>query len=76
MYGWHDGQNAAQSNVSCAANAAAAEISYRSKYYWAMAGSNDCKHLLNFSMELTGNVAGIYVRSRRHLAVTGVPGGT
>ena len=27
MYGWHDSQNAAQSNVSCAANAVASEIS-------------------------------------------------
>ena len=55
MYGWHDGQNAAQSNVSCAANAVASEISIGINTM-AMSGNN-CKHLLNFN-GTNGNVAG------------------
>ena len=55
MYGWHDSQNAAQSNVSCAANAVASEISIGINTM-AMSGNN-CKHLLNFN-GTNGNVAG------------------
>ncbi|MDA9975013.1 hypothetical protein N9E71_04170 [Candidatus Pelagibacter sp.] len=55
MYGWHDGQNAAKSNVSCAANAVASEISIGINTM-AMSGNN-CKHLLNFN-GTNGNVAG------------------
>ena len=55
MYGWHDGQNAAQSNVSCAANAVASEISIGINTM-GMDG-NDCIHLLNFN-GTNGNVAG------------------
>jgi hypothetical protein len=55
MYGWHDSQNAAQSNVSCAANAVASEISIGINTM-TMSGNN-CKHLLNFN-GTNGNVAG------------------
>ena len=55
MYGWHQSQNAAQSNVSCAANAVASEISIGINTM-AMSGNN-CKHLLNFN-GTNGNVAG------------------
>jgi hypothetical protein len=55
MYGWHTGQNAAQSNVSCAANAVASEISIGINTM-SMDGNN-CKHLLNFN-GTNGNVAG------------------
>ena len=55
MYGWHDSQNAAQSNVSCAANAVASEISIGINTM-GMSGNN-CKHLLNFN-GTNGNVAG------------------
>ena len=55
MYGWHDGQNAAQSNVSCAANAVASEISIGINTM-GMDGNN-CIHLLNFN-GTNGNVAG------------------
>ena len=55
MYGWHDSQNAAQSNVSCAANAVASEISIGINTM-GMSGNN-CIHLLNFN-GTNGNVAG------------------
>ena len=55
MYGWHDSQNAAKSNVSCAANAVASEISIGINTM-SMDG-NHCKHLLNFN-GTNGNVAG------------------
>lgn len=55
MYGWHDSQNASKSNVSCAANAVASEISIGINTM-AMSGNN-CKHLLNFN-GTNGNVAG------------------
>ena len=55
MYGWHDSQNAAKSNVSCTANAVASEISIGINTM-AMSGNN-CKHLLNFN-GTNGNVAG------------------
>ena len=55
MYGWHDSQNAAQSNVSCAANAVASEISIGINTM-NMSGNN-CVHLLNFN-GTNGNVAG------------------
>ena len=47
MYGWHQSQNAAQSNVSCAANAVASEVSIGINTV-TMDGNN-CKHLLNFN---------------------------
>ena len=47
MYGWHQNQNAAQSNVSCATNAVASEVSIGINTV-TMSGSN-CKHLLNFN---------------------------
>jgi hypothetical protein len=55
MYGWHQGQNAAQSNVSCAANAVASEVSLGINTM-TMDGNN-CKHLLNFN-GTNGIVAG------------------
>jgi hypothetical protein len=55
MYGWHDSQNAAKSNVSCTANAVASEISIGINTM-SMDGNN-CKHLLNFN-GTNGNVAG------------------
>ena len=55
MYGWHDSQNAAQSNVSCAANAVVTEVSIGINTV-TMDGNN-CKHLLNFN-GTNGNVAG------------------
>ena len=55
MYGWHESQNAAQSNVSCAANAVASEISIGINTM-GMNGNN-CIHLLNFN-GTNGNVAG------------------
>ena len=47
MYGWHQSQNAAQSNVSCAANEVASEISIGINTVFM--DGNDCKHLLNFN---------------------------
>jgi len=47
MYGWHQSQNAAQSNVSCAGNAVASEVSIGINTV-TMDGNN-CKHLLNFN---------------------------
>ena len=48
IYGYSDNINAAQSNVSCTANAVASEISIGINTM-TMDGNNDCNHLLNFN---------------------------
>ena len=56
IYGYSDNINAAQSNVSCTANAVASEISIGINTM-TMDGNNDCNHLLNFN-GTNGIVAG------------------
>ena len=56
MYGFHNNQSAAQSNVNCDAGAVASEISIGINTM-TMDGNNDCNHLLNFN-GTNGVVAG------------------
>ena len=57
IYGYSDNINAAQSNVSCTANAVASEISIGVNTMTTENGTNDCHHLLNFN-GTNGIVAG------------------
>ena len=57
IYGYSDNINAAQSNVSCTANAVASEISIGVNTMTTENGTNDCRHLLNFN-GTNGIVAG------------------
>ena len=57
IYGYSDNINAAQSNVSCTANAVASEISIGINTMTTENGTNDCHHLLNFN-GTNGIVAG------------------
>ena len=57
IYGYSDNINSAESNVSCTANAVAAEISIGVNTMTTENGTNDCHHLLNFN-GTNGIVAG------------------
>ena len=57
IYGYNNNINAAQSNVSCTANAVASEISIGVNTMTTENGTNDCHHLLNFN-GTNGIVAG------------------